>query len=217
VVDLGRLGAEILVRKQDALERQRYTIAHELGHWVLHLGDDSGTRFQCTWGDRNNGVERWCERFGAELLMPEDWIRAELRSVPMSAIIDRVLAMPRDFEVSREALRRRVAKICSIGLLTVRWAHDEVAITETYVPARCDERLFAQTTSEVLDHLERTYKPVRLRHRDTGFLSVHRLISPRSAQPAWFVCIYQDGAANSVHRTEVLTPGTGVRPREIAE
>jgi hypothetical protein len=35
LVDLGAQGAEIIVRAEEPLPRRRYTIAHELGHWVL--------------------------------------------------------------------------------------------------------------------------------------------------------------------------------------
>ena len=35
LVDLGVLGAEIIVRAADSPVRQRFTVAHELGHWVL--------------------------------------------------------------------------------------------------------------------------------------------------------------------------------------
>src|SRR5580692_7853535 len=34
-LDMGREGGEILVRRADVPVRKRYTLAHELGHWVI--------------------------------------------------------------------------------------------------------------------------------------------------------------------------------------
>ena len=35
ILDLGSLGGQILVKESSPYPRQRYSIAHEIGHWVL--------------------------------------------------------------------------------------------------------------------------------------------------------------------------------------
>lgn len=84
--------------------RQRFTVAHELGHLVLHDGD---VEFR----DRITllGVspkERQANKFAAELLMPEWWINAFSpgRTVDVLASIFEV--SPQAMGIRLQALRR---------------------------------------------------------------------------------------------------------------
>ena len=63
------------------LRRFRFTIAHELGHWVCHvLGADRPEPVFCRAKDlaedADRGVEREANVFAAELLMPEPAVRS---------------------------------------------------------------------------------------------------------------------------------------------
>ena len=66
-------GGVIRVASQQNLGRYRFTIAHELGHYVLHrqgVLDKVSTRRDMTiWNDASEEAEANC--FAAELLMPE--------------------------------------------------------------------------------------------------------------------------------------------------
>lgn len=75
----------IAVNSNHARTRQRFTIAHELGHYVLHrnrLGrgtnDTRAYRVDATRAFYNSAIERKHERqanqFAAALLMPEDMV-----------------------------------------------------------------------------------------------------------------------------------------------
>ena len=59
--------------------RIRFTIAHELGHWICHArgSDDAPTycRSQDLAEDADRALEREANVFGAELLMPEAAVR----------------------------------------------------------------------------------------------------------------------------------------------
>ena len=62
--------------------RHRFTIAHELGHWICHARDNGDApphycRSQDVSRDTNRTLEREANVFGAELLMPEAAVRAE--------------------------------------------------------------------------------------------------------------------------------------------
>jgi len=60
--------------------RHRFTIAHELGHWICHAkGEADPTVNYCRAKDLSQDADRVLEReanvFGAELLMPEAAVR----------------------------------------------------------------------------------------------------------------------------------------------
>ena len=60
--------------------RQRFTIAHELGHWICHANGmeeaaPSYCRSQDVLQDTDRAIEREANVFGAELLMPEAAVR----------------------------------------------------------------------------------------------------------------------------------------------
>jgi Zn-dependent peptidase ImmA (M78 family) len=70
------------------IRRHRYTIAHEIGHWVCHvLAAPAGAKLAaryCRAADLSQDAERVLEReanvFAAELLMPEHEVRASWAS-----------------------------------------------------------------------------------------------------------------------------------------
>ena len=82
----------ILVNAAEAMSgetptrRHRFTIAHELGHWVCHAKSMAEAPTYCRSQDLAQDADRAREReanvFGAELLMPEEAIRAAWRGKP---------------------------------------------------------------------------------------------------------------------------------------
>lgn len=69
------------------LRRHRFTIAHEIGHWVCHArGTASPQATYCRAQDLANDADRMLEReaniFAAELLMPESAVRAAWAAAP---------------------------------------------------------------------------------------------------------------------------------------
>lgn len=74
----------VFVNASDPVQRQRFTAAHELGHFVLHrdamgglvsIGDTPATILEVEDGTIQQH-EREANRFAAELLMPEEVCRA---------------------------------------------------------------------------------------------------------------------------------------------
>ncbi len=103
----------ILVNASEAMSgdtptrRHRFTIAHELGHWICHAreaGDDAPNycRKQDVSQDTDRTLEREANVFGAELLMPEGPIRKACASTPT------VLSVAEFFGVSELAARWRL-------------------------------------------------------------------------------------------------------------
>ena len=67
---------KIFVKPSDPVQRQRFTIAHEIAHLVLHTNNGKPMHFRCghttgkVYGDSREEVE--ANKFAAMLLMPED-------------------------------------------------------------------------------------------------------------------------------------------------
>jgi len=76
-------------RNDPPLRRQRFTIAHEIGHWVCHCLEGRAAILEpnyCRATDIANDVDRAIEReaniFASELLMPEEAVRAAWEETP---------------------------------------------------------------------------------------------------------------------------------------
>jgi len=105
--------------------RQRFTIAHELGHLTLHHGHDLilerlvRLNFRdATSSTASDEEEIEANRFAAELLMPHEFLRHGLSLLlqgrPLSDL-EVVRRLARGFEVSQSAMEYRLT---DLGLLT---------------------------------------------------------------------------------------------------
>ena len=100
-------------RNELPLRRFRFTIAHELGHWVCHAleGADPAVSY-CRPIDLTEAADRSLEReanvFAAELLMPEAAVRASWEELGSAD------ALASRFDVSPSAMRWR---LYSFGLV----------------------------------------------------------------------------------------------------
>jgi hypothetical protein len=103
------VNADEAARSED---RTRFTIAHELGHWRLHsAGAGKHARF-CRPEDigatgpelkSTRRLEREANRFAAQLLMPEETVRARAEAVRLS-----VPHLAKSFGVSVAAMQVRL-------------------------------------------------------------------------------------------------------------
>ena len=105
-------------------ERERFTIAHEMGHFVLHR--EGRGRFQCdkagVTSGQNDGrdIEREANAFASQLLMPRDDLDrlvGEHRKVTFHLLSD----IARTFQVSFEALCLRFIEITDQRAILIRW------------------------------------------------------------------------------------------------
>ena len=103
---------QIASTKADHYFRQRFTMAHELGHYVLHRsligeGVDDNTKYRSTSDGRfyNTSIDLYHERqanaFAANVLMPERLVRDYLAECPQASLKD----MWMKFQVSPSAMR----------------------------------------------------------------------------------------------------------------
>ena len=108
LLDLGHSG-EILLRAQDSSARRRFTLSHEIGHWLL--GPESGG------GHDDIDVERWCDRFAVALLLPADLLQDAIIQAPANEIARVVAGLPSRFRVSKQSLFLRVTEVTDVSLL----------------------------------------------------------------------------------------------------
>jgi Zn-dependent peptidase ImmA (M78 family) len=108
--------------------RQRFTIAHELGHYLLHEGElvhldsDRGAfmlnlRHRASSKGEDND-EREANLFAAELLMPAKFLRQELEEKDLDILEGSgfLHKLARKYKVSTEALTFRLANLGYITL-----------------------------------------------------------------------------------------------------
>lgn len=124
------LGSErplIGVNASQTRVRQRFTIAHEFGHYLLHgfthreVHVDHGFRVMLRDGRSSEGTdeaEREANLFAAEILMPEDMLRAELQGTShldiddAEAEVDKLLErLANKYVVSKQAMMFRLANL----------------------------------------------------------------------------------------------------------
>jgi Zn-dependent peptidase ImmA (M78 family) len=69
----------VFVNANDTAARRRFTLAHEVGHWICQCLKGRGVPVMCraedVSSDADLSVEREASAFGAELLMPEGAVR----------------------------------------------------------------------------------------------------------------------------------------------
>lgn len=107
----GPSGYSIYVNTQDAAVRQRFSIAHEIAHFVLHrdlMGSEIIDR-EMYRSDLGSVFETQANRLAAAILMPSELVRAEWRK------LRDIGTMARRFDVSKAAM---AIKLESLGLVS---------------------------------------------------------------------------------------------------
>ena len=115
VMDEHKAAGSILLAAGRMPQRERYSLAHELGHFLLPSHRPTAAHsFQCSLADlhlmderdRNQRVriEAEANRFAAQLLMPRVSVRKQIGQ--NDASLQAIVAMSRKFEVSKEAMAR---------------------------------------------------------------------------------------------------------------
>jgi hypothetical protein len=98
----------IQVNSNDAPTRRRFTLAHEVDHWVCQVQEGRGAPLMCRAEDIAPDADRRLEReanvFAAELLMPEPDVRA---AVDDPAASDRFGRIGRSHALAAVQLRPR--------------------------------------------------------------------------------------------------------------
>jgi Zn-dependent peptidase ImmA (M78 family) len=111
----------IAVNPAHHINRQRFTIAHELGHYFLHEGleEHVDENFRVAWRNADsskaiNWIEIQANRFAAELLMPTKFLESDLDA--LDKIDKRTVALlATKYVVSPEAMKIRLSQLGILG------------------------------------------------------------------------------------------------------
>lgn len=142
----------VLLAARSNRQRQRYTLAHEIGHLLLADPDrDTIARRMKT----DDEVERFCDGFAAALLLPRDIISAEYRAMPPTLAALRRIAEQSD--TSLAAATVRLHEVVGWPHALLHWKRTERGWTYRWgaaVPMTYHRRLrSAPDTSARLDDL----------------------------------------------------------------
>jgi len=128
LTDRARSTGAILVNTARGLRRARFSIAHELGHFLLERHVlSSGVGFGCTADDMNErrvgAQNHWQETeantFAINLLAPSYKLVPALANDPD---LDALRVLARDLDISMEALVRRYVSLADNALCAI-WTH----------------------------------------------------------------------------------------------
>lgn len=120
------LSAHIVTHEENHSNRQRFTIAHEIGHYYLkhqfeegeHVHVDRGHYISQRGPKSSDGTdikEIEANQFAASLLMPSKFVRAKVAELKVGSLLDyHVSQMAEQFEVSEQAMTIRLT---TLGLL----------------------------------------------------------------------------------------------------
>jgi Zn-dependent peptidase ImmA (M78 family) len=134
----------ILVNKKNSHQRQRFTIGHELGHFLSPWHEPTADNgFLCKSSDfvvsdqktknKAHRIEAEANKFSASLLMPEKYLRKDIRALG-DPDLKHIWQLADKYDVSKEALARRYVEIhdecCAIvisknGIYQYSYRHED--------------------------------------------------------------------------------------------
>lgn len=131
LLPLGKFGTEIIVRQSSSRERRRFTIAHELGHWILGISERHRSGVFMQPHVRHEVLEKWCDSFAAELLMPADWLFERLGQNLSVESLRRLSTVAKELDVSLNALHVRISALYGVKLARAYRAHGVYRLAES--------------------------------------------------------------------------------------
>lgn len=113
-------GRLIVVNQSDVPSRRRFTIAHELAHYLLHRpGGDEEELFAHRDAGQYGGMETEANIFASNILMPKELVsealsrlKADVGGKPFESV--KVLYIAQEFAVSRPAAEVRLRQLGEI-------------------------------------------------------------------------------------------------------
>lgn len=101
----GSQGYSIVVRASDPYVRRRFTVAHEIAHFLLHRNRVGGSVTDDRWYRSNlsNREEAEANSLAADILMPRELLHHHIRLIGLDPA-----ALARIFKVSESAMKIRL-------------------------------------------------------------------------------------------------------------
>lgn len=100
---------QIVLNRNDHANRQRFTCAHEIGHFVQRSDEPDDYEFVDLRGPLasagTDSVERYANAFAAALLMPAEEVKTRAKRA------DSIVELAYEFRVSQDAMTNRLANL----------------------------------------------------------------------------------------------------------
>jgi hypothetical protein len=142
IIGTGNRGI-ITVREGAYRLRQRFSIAHEIGHWTYHRGK----ALTCSKSDIGDGAttsrnrEKIADEFASRLLLPDFLINPIAKNIRNLRFSD-IIRISTDFRVSKTATARRLIELNAYPSILIgygpngrRWFARSAMIPERWFPA----------------------------------------------------------------------------------
>lgn len=107
-------GFAIRINRHDPSKRQRFTVAHELAHFLLHAdqivgnGISDDVLYRSALSDKR---EAQANRLAADILMPDDLVLSSVDEAREKGVGDLVLSLAEDFSVSEGAMKIKLEQL----------------------------------------------------------------------------------------------------------
>lgn len=103
----------IAVDKNDKIGRQRFTLAHEFGHYLFDYNENRDHRFISTYkiDDAESDDEKIPSRFAAEFLMPSEMFRNRYKELNILTNYERFKQLTEDFNVTAKSVELRFEEL----------------------------------------------------------------------------------------------------------
>lgn len=127
------------VRPSSSRGRERFSVAHEVGHWMLHRGKS----FQCRVDDivqnysANLRFEKEADEFASHLLMPTSIFRPAIKAANRPGLND-LQGIADQFDVSLQAVSIRLATLDTLPVIVACYnkAGLKWSIKASHIPKR---------------------------------------------------------------------------------
>ncbi|MBB4641958.1 ImmA/IrrE family metallo-endopeptidase [Rhizorhapis suberifaciens] len=105
--DTAECGYRIRLNRHEMTERQRFTLAHEIAHFLLHRQDIGGGVVDDVMyrSALSNRKEVEANKLASQLIMPDKSVREALGRVSHLSVDERVERLASEFRVSQAAMR----------------------------------------------------------------------------------------------------------------
>jgi len=189
--------ARVRIRSGLNKRRERFTLAHELGHWALQeqmLGTCEGKLFRgISVNDQEmREEESLANLIAAEILLPRESVASCFRSDAIHESLNRIC---REHVVSRTMALRRVSDVTEHNIAVLQIMPYE--FDDFGSRAQIDDAMFATSRSGTLFARESTTLCQRIRYRDLLKGRRHRIeiLCPKGFIASEFECLHRDTPA----------------------
>ena len=105
----------IVVNLSDSAKRRRFTIAHELAHYILHRSE-TGSLYAHRDAGQNGGIETEANLFASYILMPTELVLKALKEFEKAfygglTLEDKIIYISNLFAVSESAAQVRLSQL----------------------------------------------------------------------------------------------------------